>query len=234
MHRHPAPVGTQNLLRRWTGRVRAAGATTEAARTEWTAAKAPRRHVKTLLESMAHGAVRCMYCDDSRGTDIDHFQPLAMAPLRVFVWDNHLLACSFCNSNAKRDEFPVDPEGACLLVDPTTDDPADHLFLMLRSGEYGYHTAKGEHTIRVFGLNRPDLVMGRKDAFFLACSALRDWHRLRQEGDPEADRVAQALRDSPFVDVVHSITRLAPGLAATVVGERTVPAVGQWRSVYGG
>lgn len=48
--------------------------------------------------------------------------------------------------------------------------------LMLRSGAYSHRTAMGEHTIRVFRLNRPDLVAGRKDAFcFLACSALRDW-----------------------------------------------------------
>lgn len=47
---------------------------------------------------------------------------------------------------------------------------------MLCSGEYSNRTAMGEHTIRVFGPNRPDLVAGRKDAFcFLACSALRDW-----------------------------------------------------------
>lgn len=47
---------------------------------------------------------------------------------------------------------------------------------MLRSGAYSHRTATGEHTIRVLGLNRPDLVAGRKDAFcFLAYSALRDW-----------------------------------------------------------
>ncbi|MFD9193603.1 HNH endonuclease [Streptomyces phaeochromogenes] len=189
--------------------------------------------MKALLESMAHGAVRCMYCDDSRGTDIDHFQPLAVAPLRTFVWDNHLLACSFCNSNVKRDAYPVDTDGVCLLVDPTVEDPAEHLFLMLRSGVYGHRTAKGEHTIRVFGLNRADLVAGRKDAFCLACSNLRDWHGLRQDDDLEADRVAQALLGSPFVDVVHAMVRLDPRLAATVVGKRTVAALEYWRSVYG-
>ncbi|MFG2369465.1 hypothetical protein ACGFY3_49245 [Streptomyces mirabilis] len=48
--------------------------------------------------------------------------------------------------------------------------------LMLCSGEYSHRAAMGEHTIRVFGLNRPDRVAGRKAAYcFLACSALRDW-----------------------------------------------------------
>ncbi|MER5662819.1 HNH endonuclease [Streptomyces mirabilis] len=174
-----------------------------------------------------------MYCDDSRGTDIDHFQPLAVAPLRAFAWDNHVLACSFCNSNAKRDAYPVGADGVCLLVDPTAEDPARHLFLMLRSGEYGHHTAKGEQTIRVFGLNRPDLVQGRQNAFCLACSNLRDWYRQQQNGNPAAHQVAQALRDSPFIDVVHAMTRLTPQLTNSVVDEETVPALEHWRSVYG-
>lgn len=231
--RVPAPRATQDLLGRWTDRVRAAGATSTAAREEWIKAQAPRKHVKRLLESMAHGAARCMYCDDSRGTDIDHFQPLAAAPLRAFVWANHLLACSYCNSNAKRDAYPLAADGTCLLVDPTAEDPAEHLFLMLRSGEYGSRTGKGEETIRVFGLNRADLVKGREDAFCLACSTLRDWHRLHQDGDPMADRVARALLDSPFVDVVYAMTRLDPGLATTVVGPQTVPALEHWRSTHG-
>lgn len=233
LQRVPAPANTQGLLASWTGRVRDAGATTEAARSEWTAARAPKRHVKTLLESMAHGAARCMYCDDSRGTDIDHFQPLAVAPLRTFAWDNHLLACSFCNSNAKRDQYPCDANGTCLLVDPSTEDPAGHLFLMLASGEYGHHTAKGKHTIRVFGLNRADLVQGRKTAFCLACSNLRDWYRRQRNGHPGAHQLAQALLDSPLVDVVHSMARLSSRLVTTVVDEETVPALEHWRGTYG-
>jgi hypothetical protein len=173
-----------------------------------------------------------MYCDDSRGTDIDHFEPLDRAPLRAFVWLNHLLACSFCNSNAKRHQYPVSAEGACLLVDPTVEDPAAHLRLMLMAGTYDPLSPKGEETIKVFGLNRADLVKGRLDAFVRARSNLRDWHSLRQNADPEADRVAQALLDSPFIDVVHAMTQLKPGVAATVVGQSTVPALDAWRAVH--
>jgi hypothetical protein len=92
----------QSLLTRWTKRVEAAGSTVEAAREQWGEAKAAKKHVRAALETMTHGAVRCMYCDDSRATDINHFQPLAKAPLRALVWANHLLACSHCNSNVKR------------------------------------------------------------------------------------------------------------------------------------
>ncbi|MER5376240.1 hypothetical protein [Streptomyces sp. NPDC002553] len=173
-----------------------------------------------------------MYCDDSRGTDIDHFEPLERAPLRAFVWVNHLLACSFCNSNQKHRLYPVDAEGTCLLVDPTTEDPADHLVLRLSVGTYDPLSAKGEETIQVFGLNRSELVKGRVDAFVRACSILRDWHGLHQNAAPEADRVAQALLDSPFIDVVHAMTRLKPGVAVIVVGEATVPALDAWRAVH--
>ncbi|MET8116877.1 hypothetical protein [Streptomyces prasinus] len=225
---------TQVLLTRWTGRVRDAGGTSKAAREQWIKAQTPRKHVRTALESMTRGAVRCMYCDDSRGTDIDHFQPLENAPLRAFEWSNHLLACSYCNSNAKRSQYPVNSDGVCLLVDPSAEDPAVHLRLLLKSGLYDPvdESARGEETIRVFGLNRPDLVKGRLDAFFRACSNLRDWHRLHQDADPLADRLAQALLDSPFIDVVHAMIRLKPGVDATVVGQATVPALDAWRAAH--
>jgi hypothetical protein len=122
-----------------------------------------------------------MYCDDSRGTDIDHFEPLERAPLRAFVWVNHLLACSFCNSNQKNRKYPVDAEGACLLVDPTAEDPADHLTLRLSVGTYDPLSPKGEETIQVFGLNRSELVKGRPRG---AGTAGLTFHRCRTRHDP--------------------------------------------------
>lgn len=222
----------QGLLTVWTQRVAEDGATAAAARERWSTASAPKKHVRTSLESMARGALRCMYCDDSRGTDIDHFEPLDRAPLRAFVWLNHLLACSFCNSNAKRHQYPVSAQGDCLLVDPTAEDPSSHLRLMLTAGTYDPLSPKGEHTIRVFGLNRADLVEGRRNAFVRARSNLRDWHSLCQDSDPEADRVAQALLDSPFIDVVHAMTQLEPRVAANVVGQSTLPALDAWRALH--
>ncbi|WP_159401426.1 HNH endonuclease [Streptomyces maremycinicus] len=238
LQRVPVSSHAQRLLTRRTEIIEAAGGTAETAREQWRTAQAPKRHVRVALESMARGVVRCMYCDESRATDIDHFEPIERAPLRAFVWANHLLACSFCNSNAKRSQYPVDAGGTCLLVDPTAEDPADHLVLYLKSAVYSpvSGSRKGAETIRVFGLNRPDLIAGRLDAFDRACSNLRDWHSLRQEGDPdadrEADRVAQALLNSPFIDVVHAMTRLKPSIAPAIVGQRTVPALGAWRALH--
>ena len=71
--------------------------------------------VRMALERMAHGRARCMYCEESLGTDIDHFWPKATYPARTFSWPNYLLACSHCNSNLKRNEFPLDGAGQPLL-----------------------------------------------------------------------------------------------------------------------
>jgi hypothetical protein len=175
---------------------------------------------------MAHGAERCMYCLDNYGTDIDHFQPIAVAPLRAFDWPNHLLACSRCNSNFKRDEYPCDADGNCLLVDPSAEDPADHLLLLPSSGHYDALTPKGAATIRVFGLNRPDLVQGRRTAFVMTCAILRDWHA---HGSAET---AEALRQSPHADVLRSLERLDPGVAAQLLGGPAAEALARWRGVY--
>ena len=75
----------------------------KSARRSWKGATMERTGIRDALYHIAAGVERCMYCGDSRGTDIDHFEPIRSAPLRTFEWCNHLLACSSCNSNAKRD-----------------------------------------------------------------------------------------------------------------------------------
>ncbi|CCH29079.1 hypothetical protein BN6_17580 [Saccharothrix espanaensis DSM 44229] len=73
--------------------------------------------LRRLLEEMAPGHQRCRYRGDSQGTDSDHFEPLSRNPLRTFDWLNHLPACSTCDSNLKRDRYPLDDAGRPLLVD---------------------------------------------------------------------------------------------------------------------
>lgn len=219
VQRLPLPPRTQGLLNRWSAKVPVNGGDTATARSLWRAAKAPKKHLQGVLGHMTRGARRCMHCDDNMGTDIDHFEPADIAPLRAFDWLNHLLACSHCNSNQKRDQHPCDALGNCLLVDPSVGDPADDLVLLLASGEYDPVTTKGVETIRVFGLNRVELVQGRQAAFARARSNLRDWHQQLKDGDhAEADRIAQALVDSPFAVVVHAMERLAPISRTSCIG----------------
>lgn len=231
VQRLPPPHRTQVLLDRWSALVPLEGGDIDAARSLWSDAKALKKHLQRLLGQMARGARRCMYCDDSMGTDIDHFEPLAHAPLRAFDWLNHLLACSYCNSNVKRGQYPCDSSGNCLLVDPSVDDPTHDLVLLLASGEYDHKTSKGAETIKVFGLNRIELVQGRQTAFVRARSTLRDWHQQLKDGDhSEADRLAQALVDSPFAVVVHAMERLPPTSRTTVLGDKAAAALKEWIS----
>ncbi len=183
------------------------------------AAPTPREHVKTLwqgkpsrafaeirqtLFEMAPSRSRCMYCEDSMGTDIDHFWPKADYPQGAFCWHNYLLACSHCNSNEKREQFPRDERGNPLLIDPTTEEPSDHLLFLPSTGEFRSLDAKGEHTISVFGLNDDApprrLPTGRKDALinFIALLELERYDQQTAQQDPDAARTRECACRHPF------------------------------------
>ncbi|MFB7665207.1 HNH endonuclease [Kitasatospora sp. NPDC056138] len=209
-------------LARRTEALRTAGPSTATGRAAWRTAREPKARLRALLNRMAPGLVRCMYCGDNLGTDIDHFEPIARAPLRTFDWHNHLLACAYCNSNRKRDRFPCDPvTGAHLLIDPAREDPADHLQLYLESGAYRGLTPKGHATIDVFGLNsRGELVRGRRLAFTVVKSLLREWHRQHGAAPDLAGELADALAMLWQADVLRAVLRLTrtPALAEVVLG----------------
>ena len=204
-----------------------ANADSAAARTAWRAARDEKRGIRDHLVKMAPGVQRCMYCGDSLGTDIDHFEPIREFPFGTFVWRNHLLACSFCNSNAKRDLFPRDGTGSPLLIDPTRSDPAVHLRLILRTGVYRALTPQGGESIRVFGLNRPDLTRGREVAFATRTAVLCRADDLLTAGRVrEAARCLLALAEEPHASVLHEMLRTVtmPG-AADVLGDDVLAAL---------
>ncbi|MCO6006512.1 HNH endonuclease [Actinoallomurus purpureus] len=225
--RHPLDDGLGSRLSARTTALKANAHSPEAARRAWKSASAERQGLRERLNRMAAGIMRCMYCGDNLGTDIDHFEPISRAPLRTFEWPNHLLACSFCNSNQKRDTYPCDPQGTPLLIDPSTEDPNEHLRLALATGEYRHLTAKGEVTIQVFGLNRADLVRGRAGAFHTRRAVLCHARSLLY-GDrkDEADRCLRALAEEPHASVLHAMLRSVdlPG-AVVVLGADVVAAL---------
>jgi hypothetical protein len=169
-----------------------------------------RRHVHSALSAtlaeMASGHERCMYCGDNQGTDIDHFEPLSQAPIRTFEWTNHLLACSLCNSHHKRDLFPRDENGSPLLIDPTIQEPLDHLHLVLGTGEYKGLTPQGEASIKVFGLGRGPLVKGRRNAYRVAAMFFDQW-RTATDSDQhtKAHDIVRTAWEQPLADVLASM-----------------------------
>lgn len=177
-----------------------------------------RTHVRTpvaqVLRQMAPGREHCMYCGDCQGTTIDHYEPIARNPLRTFDWLNHLLACSFCNSHKKRDQFPVSSDGSPLLIDPSSEDPFEHLVLTLSLGIYQATTEKGDATIEVCGLNRPLLSRGRVNARRVVELCLASWRIAYDGGDiAKQDQAVLTVQEQPFADVCQSMIRQsgAPG-----------------------
>jgi hypothetical protein len=170
--------------------------------------------LKFVLSEMAPGRQHCMYCGDNHGTDIDHFEPMTRNPLRTFDWLNHLLACSTCNSHQKRDRFPTDEDGRPLLIDPTVEDPFDHLFLSLSVGEYKPLTEKGERTIEVCDLNRYLLSRGRVQSRRVVALGLRGWKGAYDSDDAvQMAEMMETVREQPFADVCQAMLRqaIAPG-----------------------
>lgn len=166
--------------------------------------------IRKMLESAAPGRGYCMYCLDSEATSIDHFRPRSEHPYNTFDWDNYVLACSHCNSNEKREQFPVDESGSHLLLNPFEDDPQTHLHLDIVLGERTARTARGLTTIEVFNLNRTRLAQGRIDAWRSLNSLLVTYRDLRESGkDQEANAYLDTIRRAPFAEVLSEMRRLA-------------------------
>ncbi|MFD8559937.1 hypothetical protein ACWDOR_25570 [Streptosporangium canum] len=210
-------------LRDQTDHLRSRSANAATARRRWKNAIDDRSALRARLQPMAAGIERCMYCGDSLGTAIDHFEPIKLAPLRAFDWLNHFLACDYCNSNAKRAEYPCDPlTGECLLVDPSVEDPHDHLQLLLGTGRYRARTPKGKATIRTFRLDRWQLERARQDGLQRCQDMLRGYARSLTRGEHQrAHGQAQALLRQPHADVLYAMVRAldSPGISTLIDGD---------------
>jgi len=169
----------------------------------------PFAEIRRTLGEMAFGRKRCMYCEDSEGTDIDHFRPKAKYAHSAFDWNNFFLACSHCNSNQKRDQFPFDESGRPLLIDPSAEEPGDHLQLVPETGAFVGITTKGEVSISVFGLARQTLEQGRRDAWIVLSELLEVYGESVDVDRERASKIAAAVQRYPFSSVLlHLISTL--------------------------
>lgn len=178
--------------------------------------------IRACLAAMAPGRSRCMYCEDSAGTDIEHFKPIARWPELAFTWENYLWACSHCNSNDKRDLFPIGSKGEALLLDPTIDDPSQHLGFMPATGDFDALTARGQCTIDIFGLNddKPPrrLPTGRLDALTYFYALIISYKQAIDEGEIDwAKRCRDAVQTLAFSSIVDWAIRLAESEDADLV-----------------
>ena len=166
--------------------------------------------VRQTLRRMSSGNKRCMYCEESAGTDIDHFCPRSVEPLLTFAWSNYLLACSACNSNFKRDEFPCSATGDPYLIDPTAEDPAALLTFSPSTGRYEAvpGSIKGVESLRVFGINRPMLETARRDAWHLFQIAIVAYDAaMAKHNIEQAERFVQIVQRQPLAGVLQALVR---------------------------
>ena len=171
--------------------------------------------VHDKLERMCSGLKRCMYCEDSRGVAIDHFWPLSVYPLKAFEWSNYLYVCAFCNT-IKGDDFPLDARGRSLLLDPTVDDPTQHLLLTPRTGKLRALTKRGRRSRRAYGLQREELVNGRRDTWIVLQSLIIDYAKLMRAGRArEAKHIETAIRRLQFSGVFVHLLTVAQGASAS-------------------
>jgi hypothetical protein len=160
-----------------------------------------------ILDVMAHGRRCCNYCSDNLGTDTDHYCPIAEAPLSTFEWTNHLLACSRCNSHSKRGLFPRDGAGNPLIIDPTSEDPWDHLRLTPSTGKYFAITDKGR-TTKALLLDYDILARGRRAAWLDASDHVVAHFKASEVGDaPTALQHQFRLLQRPNLDAFYAMLR---------------------------
>ena len=130
---------------------------------EWDAGRksVPVKSAHGVLQTMAGETERCMYCQDSHGTDIEHFKPKTPFPESMYQWENMLLCCAECG-RFKGDRFPIDADSKPLLVDPSRQNPWDYIDFDPQTGNMTARfisatadfSKEGETTVAVLHLDR--------------------------------------------------------------------------------
>ncbi len=146
------------------------------------------RDILAALDAAFHG--KCAYCESSVSGEshpLDHFRPRQGAMngdggfspdhywWLVLDWENLYQCCRECNQfkgqrfpiAGRRARFPTSGEALArerpLLLDPCRDEPDEHLVFQ-EDGRVASETERGQVTIEVLSLNRPDLVERRRKA----------------------------------------------------------------------
>ncbi|KHD08393.1 hypothetical protein PN36_13355 [Candidatus Thiomargarita nelsonii] len=134
---------------------------------------------QTLLEMSNEACVYCGIKIDNTDMDVDHFLPSSQFPYLAYCWDNLLPSCKRCNQNSKSSFFPKSLTGTKIvenilsekfqydliydkahilkfiakndrLIEPTFDNPEEHLEFNPEFYFYESKTKIGDFTIRQF------------------------------------------------------------------------------------
>ena len=149
------------------------------------------KSVKESLEKSQNG--KCCYCEGKFSAyyygDVEHYRPKGAVKQAsdknriypgyywlAYSWNNLYYCCSVCNNN-KRDLFPLEnpkkrarshhqdlAEEEPLLLDPGgANDPQNHI--KFKNARAEALTIKGQKTIEIIDLNRPNLLEDRLELY---------------------------------------------------------------------
>lgn len=119
------------------------------------------QEVKNALKIMY--SEKCCYCENRIGVEeyenIEHLKPKSSPNFHMlaFSWDNLHWCCGKCNKKKRANwdsHYPI--------LDPTKDNPDNHLKMNIISGEIDHRSRRGKTTIKHAQLNRDELVKARK------------------------------------------------------------------------
>lgn len=189
----------------------------EAAKADWAAKRGnkPIREARTVLQAMCSGVMRCMYCEDARGEDIEHVHPKDLFPEYVFQWENYLLVCGGCNTKKNNKFKIVTPNaeliditrargapivrpisGDALMINPRFENPLDYMVLDIRdsfrfvpspTAPKPFGRDRAEYTIAVLELNERGLPKIRSQAYGNFRARLREYVHARERGAYDQD-----------------------------------------------
>jgi len=177
------------------------------------------RTIEVALKVMASGLSRCMYCEDSAGSDVEHFRPKVHYPDDTYRWTNLLLICSICNRQ-KNDDFHES------ILDPTTHpDILDHLSLSFTNGRLTERNNSERGSITLQRLKRlandQILTGGRLRVLRNLKRNLKLYDTCHRNGDgAEASRIRADLVAEPFSSVLAYLLYASRCADAEVVLEK--------------
>lgn len=218
----------------YAGRIAKAKALWDAKRNT-VAGKAAFDDVRAVLEGMCCGAVRCAYCNDSAGDEIEHVLPKSVFPDHAFRWSNYVLACGPCNGTHKRDKYAYldaagraqdvtiprkataavlpPPPGPHALIDPRMENPLDFLELDLVAHDPAVGWVEGEFRFEP----RPRLDPGSHSRAVYTRNTLGLNRRLLLDARRDAfrsyrARIKEYAQAKAADETAHALTALRDGI----------------------
>lgn len=193
--------------------------------------------IKKCLNEMSPGFERCVYCEDSKGDEIEHIYPKNLYPEKCFDWENYVYACGTCNS-PKNNKFAIfrhdngeyqevnlqpisqSPIGEIVFINPRVDNPLDFSLLDLDDTFIFKISAppntrefyRADYTYNnVLRLNeqRPYLLNQRKNAYENYKSRLHRYIDKKNQGaeQPKLDRIIHNLKNEHHPTVWKEMQR---------------------------